>query len=79
MTASKSGYVRLWDLKKKKVIFKFQIQGEPACIAACSVNPILVVGSKSGVIRLYDISKLNENKVRLLLREKLFDGPVKKV
>jgi len=58
------GRVYCWDMRTRRILFKFQDQGSTwtRSIAVSPYNDRLAVGSSNGVVNLYDVDKVSSEK-----------------
>ncbi|KAJ3411976.1 Cilia- and flagella-associated protein 43 [Chytridiales sp. JEL 0842] len=77
--ANKAGIVSLLEMETLKTVRKININGSPTYVAASPIGPALAVGTKGGVVRIYDVNNPSVVVPRLLFREKLFSTPVRQL
>ncbi|KAJ3194324.1 Cilia- and flagella-associated protein 43 [Irineochytrium annulatum] len=79
VTAGKQGLIKFIDVEHGSALQQFNIHGKPTAIGASPFAPLLAIGSELGVIRIYLAEKFVETEPRLVYRERLMNGAIKKI
>jgi WD40 repeat protein len=84
VACTKSGTLTLLDIDSsptslQKPLRKFSIKGQISAVAGSPFGPILAVGSKEGVLRIFDVENPKVVVPRLLFRERLLDTQISQV
>ncbi|KAJ3016739.1 UNVERIFIED_CONTAM: Cilia- and flagella-associated protein 43, partial [Siphonaria sp. JEL0065] len=79
VTAHKDGTLKFWDPDTKRISNRFSVSGDITAIAAHPLSSVLAVGTKCGVLRIFDVAFASSDQPRLLMREKVSTVAIKQL